>query len=84
MPYGDGTGPQGMGPRTGRRGGGIGRGQGIGRGGSAYCVCPSCGQKTPHNRNLPCTQINCPNCGAPMAGDYCAPGMMPPQTGGQQ
>ncbi len=32
MPRGDGTGPQGQGPRTGRRGGGTGRGTGAGGG----------------------------------------------------
>ncbi len=32
MPFGDGTGPFGEGPFTGRRGGGAGRGMGFGRG----------------------------------------------------
>ena len=32
MPFGDGTGPLGQGPFTGRRGGGLGRGRGAGRG----------------------------------------------------
>jgi len=81
MPYGDGTGPQGMGPMTGRGLGGRGRGRGMGRGGSSYCVCPNCSQKVPHNRSVPCAQMQCPNCGGPMAGDYCAPGTIPPRGG---
>ena len=32
MPFGDGTGPRGEGPFTGRRGGGMGQGRGLGRG----------------------------------------------------
>lgn len=71
MPRGDGTGPGGQGPGTGR-GGGIGRsggqgrmgGQGLGAGGN--CVCPSCGTKLSHQRGVPCTQINCPKCSTAM------------------
>lgn len=57
------------------RGIGIGRGgQGQGQGGgnkpgsgpSGYCVCPSCGYRTPHTRGVPCTAQNCPNCGKPL------------------
>ena len=39
-------------------------GQGLGTGGS--CVCPSCGNSIPHDRGVPCTQINCPKCGSKM------------------
>lgn len=72
MPRGDGTGPTGAGPRTGRgagRGGasgGRGRMGGFGLGGGGHCVCPSCGKTAPHQRATPCNQRNCPNCGARM------------------
>ncbi|HHT78436.1 MAG TPA: DUF5320 domain-containing protein [Actinobacteria bacterium] len=71
MPRGDGTGPAGQGPGTGRglgrgvysgRGGGMGRGAGIG----GYCVCPSCGEKVPHQQGVPCSQTECPKCGTVM------------------
>ena len=72
MPFGDGTGPQGLGPGTGRRGGrGMGRGRpggnrpGAGVGGN--CICPSCGAKVPHQAGDPCLSINCPKCGMRMA-----------------
>lgn len=69
MPRGDGTGPFGQGPGTGRgggMGGGRGRmgGQGLGAGGN--CVCPTCGTKVPHQRGVPCTQVNCPKCSTAM------------------
>ena len=69
MPRGDGTGPQGGGSGTGRgmgRDGGKGRmgGKGMGIGGN--CICPSCGNKIPHQRSAPCYQIECPQCGAKM------------------
>jgi hypothetical protein len=67
MPFGDGTGPLGQGPRTGR---GMGRGQGGMRGNYAgpggYCVCPGCGTKTPHQAGVPCSAMTCPNCGTRM------------------
>ena len=73
MPRGDGTGPFGQGPRTGRGlGGGQGRnssgfGRGFpGRGPSGYCICSACGIKVPHEPGTPCTSINCPKCGAKM------------------
>jgi hypothetical protein len=69
MPFGDGTGPQGLGPGTGR---GLGRGRGMGRGGSSYCVCPACGYQLPHaQRGVPCSAIKCPKCGTPMLGRFC-------------
>lgn len=79
MPRGDGTGPLGQGPRTGR---GMGGGGGIGRGGAGRgmgggnrpgsgpvgnCVCPSCGAKVSHQRGISCYSINCPKCGNKMA-----------------
>lgn len=48
MPRFDGTGPRGMGPKTGRGlgpcGGGMGWGRGYGMGyGAGWCGCPYCG-----------------------------------------
>jgi hypothetical protein len=71
MPRGDGTGPAGQGPRTGR-GGGMGQGKGRGRmggnrpgaGPAGNCLCPSCGAKVPHTRATPCFEQKCPKCGA--------------------
>jgi len=51
----------------GRAGQGVGRANGSSRnaaGGS--CVCPKCGQREPHQRGVPCVQVNCPACGAAM------------------
>ena len=39
-------------------------GAGLGVGGN--CVCPNCGTTVPHQRNLPCTSVNCPKCGGRM------------------
>ncbi len=73
MPRGDGTGPSGQGPRTGR-GGGMGRGRGRGRMGGdkagagpmGNCICPSCGAKVSHIRGTPCFDMKCPECGTKM------------------
>ncbi len=85
MPRGDGTGPRGKGPGTGRR---MGRmagnpqgGMGIGtprrQGGSGpfaagpegQCVCPKCGYKVQHAAGQSCQQTVCPKCGAMMTRD---------------
>lgn len=73
MPRGDGTGPFGQGPGTGR---GMGRstGKGMGRmggsrpgaGPSGNCICPSCGTRVPHEVAVPCYNLSCPKCGAKM------------------
>ncbi len=74
MPLGDGTGPEGMGPGTGR-GACSGRGHGRmggdkpGSGPGGDCVCPSCGAKATHTRGLPCATRKCPKCGARMTRD---------------
>jgi len=53
----------------GGRGGGSGRGRNSGlRSGSGpggYCVCPKCGNRTPHQRGVPCVQQECPTCHIP-------------------
>jgi predicted Fe-Mo cluster-binding NifX family protein len=58
------------------RGGGGGQGQGgqgQGRmggpnaaGPSGYCICSKCGQREPHEQGMPCSQKQCPKCGAAM------------------
>ncbi|MGA1844982.1 MAG: NifB/NifX family molybdenum-iron cluster-binding protein [bacterium] len=63
----------------GNRGGrGLGGGQGQGgqrfgrmggpsaAGPGGYCVCVRCGYQEPHERGVPCTQRQCPKCGASM------------------
>ena len=81
MPGGDGTGPTGQGPITGRgmgraagrasgqgagQGRGIGMGAGIGFGGPSVCKCPKCGKETTHARGMPCVKQKCPKCGSMM------------------
>jgi predicted amidophosphoribosyltransferase len=29
-----------------------------------FCICPKCGEKTPHHRGIPCQEERCPACGA--------------------
>lgn len=58
------------------QGGGRGRGAGGGRRGrmggarragpGGNCVCPSCGEKVPHERGIPCFERKCPKCGTAM------------------
>jgi predicted Fe-Mo cluster-binding NifX family protein len=50
--------------RTGGGPGGAGVGQGAGM--AAFCLCPACGAKAPHERGIPCIQVTCPQCGKPM------------------
>jgi hypothetical protein len=67
MPRGDGTGPAGKGPRTGRGLGGKGTrglGGGYGAGPGGNCVCPECGTNVPHQVGTPCYEIKCPKCGS--------------------
>jgi predicted Fe-Mo cluster-binding NifX family protein len=55
--------PGGSGGAGGARGKGNNLG-GVGTGG--FCRCPACGTQTPHERGIPCIQLNCPQCGKPM------------------
>ncbi len=60
---------QGSGAGTGRGRGGGGRGRmgGIKAGGAlGNCLCPKCGNRQPHERGIPCTQIKCSQCGSTM------------------
>lgn len=64
--------PKGFGMGSGggsRRGAGSGRGRMGGpmaAGPGGECVCPKCGEKTPHTAGKPCLQMTCPKCGTPM------------------
>lgn len=67
-------------PNRGQGGGqGVGGGQGMGAGGGrrgrmggrglgpdGECVCPQCGERTPHRRGVPCFEQKCPKCGTAM------------------
>ena len=50
------------------QGGGMGRGAGNkpGSGPGGNCVCPSCGERVPHQAGTRCLDITCPKCGAKM------------------
>ncbi|MBN2142990.1 MAG: DUF5320 family protein [Candidatus Aureabacteria bacterium] len=70
MPRGDGTGPAGLGPRTGR-----GRGRCSGSTGlvnqqataiMGNCFCISCGERIRRQPGMPCSSIVCPKCGGKM------------------
>ncbi len=59
--------------KGGGRDGSRGRGQGPGRMGGTKaagpggdCVCPSCGQRVPHQVGQPCYEQICPRCGTAM------------------
>jgi predicted Fe-Mo cluster-binding NifX family protein len=64
MGFGRGRGGSGGGGRGGVRGGRMGGPLAAGPGGE--CVCPSCGEKTPHTAGKPCNQMKCPKCGTSM------------------
>ena len=65
MPQGDGTGPSGQGPRTGRGRGGM-SGDRLGAGPGGNCMCPNCGTKVAHQAGAPCSSVSCPQCGIRM------------------
>jgi electron transport complex protein RnfB len=54
------------GGQGGGQGGGRGRkgGQGLGLGGQ--CYCPNCGHRQAHQRGVPCYDLRCPKCEAPL------------------
>lgn len=49
-------GGQGVGGGRGRKGGPIASGA------VGTCRCPNCGHIQPHERGIPCTQVQCPKC----------------------
>jgi predicted Fe-Mo cluster-binding NifX family protein len=58
----------GKGAGQGRRGQGKGRMGGPRSAGAVgMCICPQCGHSEPHERGVPCTQKQCPKCGAALA-----------------
>lgn len=55
----------------------AGEGQGVGGprqgiGGTDTCVCPECGSTAEHDRDTPCSETKCPECGAAMTGAHAA------------
>lgn len=45
------------------------RGQGLG--GSEICICPICKKEFPHQRNIPCIHLECPDCRVALRGKFC-------------
>jgi predicted Fe-Mo cluster-binding NifX family protein len=66
MPGGGRGSGAGQGGSGGGRCRGAGSGPGTGAGVTNSCICPACGAKAPHERGIPCIQVNCPQCGKPM------------------
>ena len=52
----------------GRGVGGERQGEGEGEGAPRVCVCPECGEKVDHERDVPCAEVKCPKCGTVMEG----------------
>jgi len=56
--------------RNKERGEGMGSGgERQGDGGADKCVCSKCGATTEHEKGTPCSEIECPECGAKMEGE---------------
>ena len=51
------------------RGQNVGRGQCLG--GSETCICPKCKKEFPHQRGVPCINMNCPVCAVSLRGKFC-------------
>jgi len=69
-PLGRGQGGPGKGLRRGTiQGKGHGRMGGISAGPEGYCICPKCRTKVKKQRAKPCTERQCPECGAMMTRD---------------
>lgn len=67
--FGRGSGRGAGGGQGGGNRGGGGRGRMGGRkaaGPAGACLCPACGHRETHERGVPCTQKQCPKCGAAM------------------
>lgn len=45
-----------------------GYGNGIGAGPPRVCKCAQCGHESPKTRGIPCRNLKCPECGAPLCG----------------
>lgn len=64
---------------------GRGEGKGVGGppqgdGGADVCVCPECGATVPHEKGVPCAEMECPECGASMVGKNTSSEQTPPKT----
>ncbi len=67
MPQGKGLGSgNGQGGGQNPLGGGRGRNNGGAFGVGGFCVCASCGYKSPHGKGVKCTDLKCPECGRTM------------------
>lgn len=53
--------------KTRGEGQGVG-GEGQGDGGADVCVCPECGAEYPHEKGVPCSETECPECSVATAG----------------
>ena len=53
-----------------------GRMGGRGLGPDGECVCPQCGQRSPHQRGIPCFEQKCPKCGIVFVPEELALGKM--------
>lgn len=78
MPFGFGNGRGGGRKKGGSRGHGKGYGQKgkktkFGINSPQNCICPSCGTIQPHQLEIPCFKMKCPQCNAAMVRQFVAP-----------